>query len=376
MKQLLTIRSTIVIFAFLVLIVLASCGEAPVKETEPEKPATLFYPSLPDSPRIQYLTTFSKAEDVLEKGEESVLAKFVLGEVDPEDVEGPNKPYGVAISEGKIYVVDTRGGGYAIFDLAKKAYRFVTGTGAYQMPKPVNITVDEEGMKYVTDTSSGRVNVFDREDQYVRSYGQRDQFIPTDVAVVGERVYVVDIAHHQVQVLDKQSGNLLFTISGAGADEDKLYHPTNIAVGPDNYLYISDTGNFRVQKFSLEGKHITSFGAGVGTAPGNFARPKGIALDREGRLYVVDAAFENVQIFNKEGRLLLFFGEPAANHPAGLDLPTDIDISYESVRYFQQYADPKFKLEYVILVANQFGRNKVNVYGFGHMEGMDYSEDE
>ena len=39
---------------------------------------------------------------------------------------------------------------------------------------------------------------------------------------------------------------------------------------------------------------------------------------------------------------------------------------------FQKYADPKFKLEYVIAVASQFGPHKVSVYGYGKMEGMEY----
>ena len=40
---------------------------------------------------------------------------------------------------------------------------------------------------------------------------------------------------------------------------------------------------------------------------------------------------------------------------------------------FQKYADPRFKLEYVILVASQYGASKVNAYGFGEMADMDYS---
>jgi hypothetical protein len=56
-----------------------------------------------------------------------------------------------------------------------------------------------------------------------------------------------------------------------------------------------------------------------------------------------------------------------------LNLPTVVVIDYDNVALFQKYADPKFKLEYVILVANQFGASKVNAYGFGHMEGVDYS---
>jgi len=94
-------------------------------------------------------------------------------------------------------------------------------------------------------------------------------------------------------------------------------------------------------------------------------------VDREGRIYVVDAAFENVQIMNQEGKLLLFFGG-SGNDPENINLPTDIEIDYDNVGLFQKYADPNFKLEYVILVASQFGGSKVNAFGFGKMEGMEY----
>ncbi|UCE88360.1 MAG: hypothetical protein JSW10_08345, partial [Pseudomonadota bacterium] len=59
-----------------------------------------------------------------------------------------------------------------------------------------------------------------------------------------------------------------------------------------------------------------------------------------------------------------------------INLPTDITIDYDTVAYFQQFADPNFKLEYVILVTSQFGINKVNVFGHGRMVGMNYPTEE
>ena len=338
---------------------------------------TLFYPSLPEIPRIQFLTSFSVAADVREenKKKSSWLSDFVLGDENLEDEEVLNKPYGVTISKGQVHVVDTRGGGYAIFDVAAKDYRFILGSGSAVMAKPVNIEIDNEGRKYVTDTDRGQIFAFDSNDKFLMAYGKRWQFRPADVVVDEDRLYVVDIQGHKVVVLDKNTGDELSSFGGAGVEKNRFFQPTNIALGPDKHLYISDTGNFRVQKFTQDGEFVRSFGAGVGTAPGDFARPKGVAVDRMGRLYVVDAAFETVQLFNSEGDLLLYFGEPASTHRGGLDLPADIDIDYDSVSFFQQYADPSFELEYIIAVANQFGRNRVNVFGFGRHESM-ANEDE
>jgi len=336
----------------------------------------LFYPSAPDPPRVQFLTSFSNARDVKEKKEKSGwLSDFVLGEESPDDFEGPNKPYGVDLNNGQIHVVDTRGAGYAIFDVAAKDYRFREGAGGAFMPKPVNIEVDADGRKYVTDTQRNQILVFDSDDEYLTAFGDEDQFRPTDVLVDDQELYVVDILKHRVVVLDKSTGAELRTFASTDAGDEKLFQPTNIAMGPNKHLFISDTGNFRVQEFTQDGRFVRTYGTAVGTAPGNFARPKGVAVDRMGRVYVVDAAFERVQVFDDQGNLLMFFGEPAARHRNGLDLPTSIDIDYDSVPYFQKYADPEFELEFIIVVANQFGYSKVSVFGFGRHKSMSYDEE-
>jgi len=365
-------------------VVIALClyaGHAPAiaQEAAESEDATnsLFYPPLPDLPRIQYLASFSFASDVEEKEEKKSgwLSDFLLGEDRQDTEEGPNKPYGVSLNNGEIHVVDTRGSGYAIFDVRDKEYRFNIGSGTSSMPKPINIEIDDEGRKYVADTVRNQVLVFDVEDKFVQAFGRRGQFRPTDVLVDGDKLFVVDIQEHRVVVLDKNTGEELDSFGSVGRDEDKLFQPTNIAMGPNGHLYVSDTGHFRVQEFTQDGEVVKSYGAGVGRTPGSFARPKGVAVDREGRVYVVDAAYERVQVFDDEGRLLMFFGEPGGTHISGLDLPTDIDIDYDSVPYFQQYADPDFELEFIIAVVNQFGRSKVNVFGFGRHKSMNYDED-
>jgi DNA-binding beta-propeller fold protein YncE len=348
----------------IVLLLFAGCATTPPPK---EARLSIFYPPLPNPPRIQYLTTFSSASDL--GGPPTPFAEFLLGK-EQKDRDAVRKPYGVALFGGKLYVVDTRGPGYAIFDLEQKKYSFVRGYGNGKMQKPINITIDRDGTKYVTDTGKKQVLAFDKGDRFERAYGVAGQFNPGDVAIARERLYVTDLKHHQIQVLDKQSGKLLFKFGKVGAIEGDLFYPTNVILGPDDLLYVTDTGNFRIQVFTLDGQFVRSYGT-HGTGLGQLARPKGVALDREGRIYVVDAAFENVQCFDPQGRLLLFFGEPGES-PENLNLPTTVLIDYEHAPLFQKYAAPKFKLEYVILVASQFGRNKVNVYGFGKMEGIDY----
>jgi len=350
--------------AVLALALLSGCATAPKQDES----ATLFYPPPPDLPRLQYLTRFSTPSDV--ETESMGLRDFIVGKDTLSD-HVVRKPYGVALYDGKIYVVDTRGHGYGIFDLKQKRVDLVQGSAGGAMKKPINITIEADGTKYVTDTNRNQILVFDADDKFVRAYGTPDQFKPIDVLVVGDRLYVSDLYHHQIQVLDKASGEILFSFGKAGSGDEELFQPTSLALGPDQSLYISDTGNFRIQKYSLDGTFIRSYGS-IGDAVGSFARPKGIAVDREGRIYIVDAAFENVQILKNDGTPLMFFGQPG-DRRGNINLPTDIIIDYDNLEYFRHYAAPGFNLEYVILIASQFGINKVVAFGFGKMEGLDYA---
>lgn len=328
----------------------------------------VFFPPPPNPPRIQYLTRFSEANDVA--GPRGTFTDFVLGKSTPAS-ETIKKPYGVAMHEGRIYVVDTRLPGYAVFDIAERRFSVVTGgeSAGGRMRKPINIAIDSDGLKYVTDTGRDQILVFDRNDRFVRAYGSEDQFKPADVAIAGERLYVSDVEHHRIHVLSKNSGQLLFSFGKAGSQDGELYHPTNLALSPDGYLYVADTSNFRIQKFTADGKFVQRIGM-LGSGLGQFARPKGVAVDHDGRLYVSDAAFENIQVFGADGKLLMFFGE-SGEHPENINLPAAVWIDYDNVALFQPYAAPGFKLEYLILVTSQFGPNKVDVFGFGEMKNND-----
>ncbi|MBE0624298.1 MAG: hypothetical protein IH606_05740 [Burkholderiales bacterium] len=353
------------------LALLAGCAATPSKA--PAQNQAVFYPRPPDAPRIQHLATYASARD-LETGEAGGgLKDFLLGEEKLE--EALVRPYGVAIFDGKIYVADSRAPGLAIFDLRARKFSLMTGSGSGRIQRPINISIDADGTKYVTDTARNQVLVFDRGENFLAAYGVKGEFKPVDVAIAGERLYVVDIEHHEVQVRDKRSGSLLFKFGRSGTDESQwLHQPTNLAIGRDGDIYVVETGNFRVARFTPEGKFVRHYGE-AGQAPGQFARPKGIAIDRAGRMYVGDAAFQNVQIFDHDGRVLMAFGQPVENSP-GLNLPAGVAIDYDNVPLFRRLADPKFSIEYLILVVSQFGPNQVDVFGFGKMSGAEYPPEE
>ena len=345
----------------------AGCaGTGPQQANAPGGRAPAFYPEAPAAPRIQHLVTLASERDL--SPARSSLANFVAGK----EVKGYSlvQPYGAALHEGKLYVADTGAPGLAVFDLVARRLVLKPGAGAGRLARPINVTVDADGTKYVTDTSVDRVLVYGRDDRFERTLGNKGQFRPTDVAIAGKRLYVVDILNHKVQVLDKTTGDLLFTFGKAGSAAGDLFHPTNIAIGPDGDVYVVETGNFRVQRFTADGLHVRFYGE-QGNTPGTFARPKGLAVDRAGRVYVGDAAIQNVQIFEPDGRLLMDFGRPLEGLD-GLNLPAGVRLDYDNLAQFGSYAAPGFSVEYLVLVVSQFGPNKVDVYGFGRMAGVNY----
>jgi len=332
---------------------------SPLKSSLAQKQAEeiVIFPPPPDTARIQYLTHFSSSIDIT--GKRSGFMRFILGEDKGKPII---KPYGIAIHKGRIYIADTILGGLEIIDLNKKTFDYFRPRGLGLLKKPVNCFVDEEGFLYVADVERRQIVIFDPKLKYVASIGDARKIKPTDVFVYKNKIYFTDLKTHRVWVYSKISRDSIFTFPKAVQETDPfLYSPTNLYVFDDK-VYVTDFGDFKVKIYNTDGKFLKSIGS-YGRGIGQFVRPKGIAVDREGNLYVVDAAFENVQIFDKEGKLLMFFGGTYQG-PGYMWLPAKVIIDYDNLKYFQKYVYKDFKLKYLIFVTNQYGPDKVSVYGF------------
>ncbi len=330
-------------------------------------PSYTVFPPPPDEPHVQFLTSFSSDADL---GRSPSFADYITGKP-----IGPNplvKPYGMALSEGKLYVCDTMASAVEVFDLAKKRARYFAPRGEGRLQTPIHIAIDADGTRYIADTGREQVLIYDKEDKFVAALGTKEEMRPCDVVLMPDRFYVADLKNHTVRVYNKADRKLLFSIPrDAKAEKGKLFSPTNLALDPQGgRLLVSDTGAFSVQVYDLEGNYIRTIGQ-QGVAPGLFARPKGVAVDREGRVYIVDAYADTqgtqlfvVQMFDTEGKLLMYFGQPGASTQGELYLPAGIKIDYDNVGLFQKQVMPGYGLKYLILVTNQLGDHKVNVYGF------------
>lgn len=433
-------------FCVALCLVLAGCGPSAGPSGPP-----VFYPPLPQRPRIQFLRELRTSDDIVPPPRG--FRAFIFGEDSERVVHRIIRPYGMAMSGHKLYVCDTGGRQVVEFDFEKRTVHPLGTEGMYALRSPINICVGPGGELYVTDTKHGAVHVFGSDGELLRRITAPDAGMkPADAVWHDGELFVADVKGCRVLVFDPQTGRLLREFGKPGKGPGQFHMPTNLAFGPEGHLYVSDTMNARVQKMDRKGRVLKVIGE-LGMLVGKMVRPKGIALDRAGRLYVADAAPQSVQIYDPGGasmrgspeltideakrtiardsgswvedgfeagqvirvlgsssndglvkidagsdavtpkvltfakgtkltpegptkviavtlepRLLLMLGGSGPD-PGDMTLPAKVIISYDGVEHFERYAMPDFKIEYLILVSNQFSPKKVNVYGFGTYTG-------
>jgi len=346
------------------LLVLAGCG-GKVEQTDL---GPVFFPPPPNEPRIQFLKGIDSAVDVTGKDESFGLVA-VVGEGEEQRIDQIAKPYGVATHKGKIYVCDTSGAQVFILDLVNKKFEKLQGNfSTGKLKKPINLDLDEDGKLYVTDTTRNEVLVYDQSGNFLKSYGSTMDWKPIDLGIHGKYLHVTDFKNYEVKVLDRESGKLITAFGASGAEDtlDNLSMPLGLAVNNKGYVRVVNMSGGRVVTMDRDGHVLGSFGK-MGDGFGQFGRPKGIAMDEQDRIYVADSAHQNVQIFTDKGRLLIFFGDPGL--PKGsMNMPTAVAVTTDNLDYYQKLAAPGFILEQVIIVTNQFGDDKVAIYGLGEMK--------
>jgi DNA-binding beta-propeller fold protein YncE len=111
------------------------------------------------------------------------------------------------------------------------------------------------------------------------------------------RLYVVDGGNFRVNVFDRQ-GRYLKSFGSIGKQYGQFARPKEIAVDRDGNVYVVDTafGNFQI--FSPEGALLLFVGdRSERDGPARYMLPSGIAVDEDGRVYVVDQWFRKIEVY-------------------------------------------------------------------------------
>jgi DNA-binding beta-propeller fold protein YncE len=196
------------------------------------------------------------------------------------------------------------GGGDFRYEVAEKwgalpdgwSYREVAAVG-----------VDRADRVYVFSRGDHPVIVFDRDGNFLRSWGEGVFKRPHGVTMgPDDAIYLTDDGDHTVRkcTLD---GKILLQLGVPGKPAayqsgEPFNRCTHVALSPKNEIYVSDGyGNSRVHKYDPGGRHLLSWGE-PGTDPGQFNIVHNIVTDRDGYVYVADRENHRVQVFDPNGK--------------------------------------------------------------------------
>jgi len=186
------------------------------------------------------------------------------------------------------------------------------------------VGVDANDNVYVFHRGAHPLIVFDREGNYLRSFGDGVFKRPHGVHMgPDDAIYLTDDGDHTVRKCSLD-GRVLMTLGIPGEPApfmsgEPFRRCTHTALSPRGDLYVSDGyGNARVHMYSPDGKRIKSWGE-PGAGPGQFNLPHNIACDEDGWVYVADRENHRIQVFDGEGRFEAQWHD--LHRPSGLAMP-------------------------------------------------------
>jgi len=161
-----------------------------------------------------------------------------------------------------LYVADTGLDQILVFDAdSHRLLRRIGTTGKNHtltdignFSKPTNVAVDSDGNVYVSDTWNDRVEVFDADGTFIRTWGK----------------------------------------NGDGPGE--FARPKGIAIDPDGHVWVADAMLNRIQVFTSDGRYLLGFG-GFGMLPGQFQSLTGLAIDKNNRVFTSEHMLGRVQMY-------------------------------------------------------------------------------
>ena len=190
------------------------------------------------------------------------------------------QPEGLALGNGRLYVVDRHHHCVQMFDPVTLEHLGSFGSQGQadgQLNQPVGIAVSEvDGRIWVADNENHRVQAFKGTEHDLTlgsGYGSApgQMFCPCGVALLrhsshGELVIVSEWGGGRVQVFKEYSSVL--TILGG------VPHAHHVAVDGKGDIYVSEYATARVKRFALDGEVVSNAGSVVSLVP--YKNTKGI----------------------------------------------------------------------------------------------------
>jgi DNA-binding beta-propeller fold protein YncE len=181
------------------------------------------------------------------------------------------------------------------------------GTDATHLNLPSGIAILHSGNIVVTDGyGNNRVLLFSKDGKFIKQVGKGaggpddkgtgngEWVLPHKLAVdAEENLYIIDRENKRIQVFDKNL-NYIRQFANDG------WNPWDIGIsrkGTDGLAFIADHAGERVHKISLkDGKILATWGK-QGLGPGEFDWVHGVVVDSKGAVYAADTYGQRLQKF-------------------------------------------------------------------------------
>jgi uncharacterized protein (TIGR03663 family) len=255
--------------------------------------------------------------DPYAEGELSLNPNLILNEA------GLSAPRNVTVgADGRIYVADSGNHQIQVFD---QDGRFLTswgdfGSGPGQFNEPWGLVVSENHL-YVADTWNHRIQRFTLDGQWAGSFGRSGSvadepdtgglglfFGPRDLLLLPNgQLLVTDTGNHRLQLMDRE-GNFLRVVGQLGNRPGEFNEPVGLGLAPDGTITVIDTWNGRIQQFTLDLFPINEWRVQAWAGQSINNKPY-VAVDSMGRLYVTDPEGYRILIFDQNGNYLARFGQ-------------------------------------------------------------------
>jgi uncharacterized protein (TIGR03663 family) len=259
---------------------------------------------------------------------------------DPQLVE----PKGVAVGpDGKAYVSEGRGNRITVFnpDGTVATSWGKAGTADGEFNEPWGIAVSPNGEVYVADTWNHRVQKFTADGRFLTAWGglvdaNRDPLSapgrfwgPRSIAVGKDGlVYVTDTGNKRIQVFDA-NGTFVRTFGGGGTEAGKLNEPVGLATDGDTLL-VADAWNGRIQRLDRDGAPLNAIPIQGWESHGIANKPY-IAVGPDGSMYVTMPERGEVQKVSPDGHVVQM--PRPADRQNRLGFPTGIAVGPDNTVY-------------------------------------------
>jgi DNA-binding beta-propeller fold protein YncE len=319
-----------------------------------------YFPPPPAEPHAVHIKSFNQLHELV-PSRPSLLEVLRGGSISP----FVDTPAGIAYRNGHLYVCDTGTNAVHDWDLRTGKAKQIGTQGETVLAKPVAVAVDEAGAVYVADTGLANVVVFDAAGREIRRLRPppRDTFKPTAVAIHGGKLYVADIATHQIDVFSIDDGRHLTSFGRVGSGPGEFYFPMGLCTDARGRLFLSDMMNARVQVFDAAHHPVLSMGR-PGNRYGDMGKPRHLAVGPDGVVFVADAEFAHVHLFNDRGQLLMLIGG-REDEPGGTPMPVGVAVATELPDNVTALVPVDFRASYYLFVTNTIGRHRINLFAVG-----------